>query len=123
MLVVMAAGAFTTCTERSWVVYISSDASRDVIARVDFPFGTRDALIRSSTEGELIALSQAQSPSVLTLLDPATCDVLASANLPAESVVAGFHDDPVSGQITLIVSAKDIQSGAPLPATEACSGQ
>lgn len=111
------------CQPRPWVVFASSDASVDVIVRVEYDGHRRDSLVGPGVERFVIVLPSPPATARVLLLDPTSCEVLAVDDLPAESAVAGFHDDRITGRFTLAADAKSVGTGPVLPEDHRCGSR
>lgn len=107
------------CVPRPWVVLAVNDSSVDVVIRIEWSGGYRDAVLDAATEGSPIALDRPQPPARVTLLDAETCAILGSTDLPAEAAVVYLRDGP-DGDLRIQAYAKDIRRGPVLPEEDRC---
>jgi hypothetical protein len=107
--ILVAASVVAGCWHFDWVVYAVNDASVDVIVRVEYKGGMRDIVLPAAMQGIVIVLPDARPPAVVSLLDPATCEVRASADLPTQAAVAYFNDGATRGTIELYVNPKNVE--------------
>lgn len=106
-----------------WVIFVSSDASFDVIVRVTYQGGQRDVLLMAREEIVVISLPNPRPPAKVSLLDPKTCAVIASGNLPAEAAFVSFADDAAPGQPEMEIRPRyEGFSGTLPPLDPRCTG-
>ena len=110
------------CWHFDWVVYAVNDASVDVIVRVEYKGGMREILLPAAMQDIVIVLPDPRPPAVVSLLDPATCEVRASADLPTQASVAYFNDGATRGTIELYVNRKNVE-GTEAAADTRCAGR
>ena len=111
------------CAEADWHVFVSSSYSKPVLIRISLDDASRAVLIEPQEEVDVIRLDWPSQPATVSVLDPATCAVIAEADLPRTSSIVTFGDpfDPTRfGR--LAVDAWSDPVGAIAPETGACSG-
>jgi hypothetical protein len=115
------------CHHRDWTVAVSNGASRDVIVRVTYAGGDRDVLVKIGQEPFVVWLHDPPRQPKASLLDPASCAVLASGDLPSPFALVSFGDDHVHGPIEMDISARDVgfPTDGPLlqPVDSRCAGR
>jgi hypothetical protein len=111
------------CAQRDWVVMAVSDASTDVVVRVEYAGGSRDTLVRAGEYNVVASLPEPRPPATITLLDPVSCRILAAGALPDQPTAVGFDDRSASGEMRLGISPKEVGPGStPDPPDTHCSG-
>jgi hypothetical protein len=114
------------CIPPDWTVYVSSSASTDVIVRITYDGGGRDVLVKAGQEEDVVSLPDPRPPARVSLLDPKTCAVLASSDLPTSFPIVAFDDDNGPGKFSLEVGSRDVgQAGdhAMPSADNRCAGR
>ena len=94
-----------------------------MIVRVDYAGGSREVFVSTATMETVIILPDPRPPATISLLDPATCEVLASGGLPAEQAIVTLADGATPGSFDLSVNLKTVGSGAVAPADARCAGR
>jgi hypothetical protein len=120
LVLLIASTAFMSsgCRHRDWVVFVSSDASADVIVRIAYAAGSRDVLVLARAEEVVLSLPDPRPPATIDLLDPQTCKVLASGDLPAEAAIVAFGDGQKPGQLSMEIAARPETFSGQLPSED-----
>jgi hypothetical protein len=114
------------CVPSDWTVAAVSNASVDVIVRVTYDGGSRDVFARANAVEIVVSLAGPRPPATVSVLDPNSCAVLASGDLPTAFPVVTFNDDATAGKIVLNVQSHDVgaMGGTALsPEDNRCSGR
>jgi hypothetical protein len=103
------------CAHQDWNVWVSSDASTDVIVRVTDAVATRDVFLKANQESVVTSVPDARLPATIELLDTETCKVLAAGDLPATGPTVAFGDGEAPGELTIEIAARPQPFSGQLP--------
>ena len=114
--------AVAGCSHFDWIVSVYNDTSVDVIVRVEYAGGSRDVLLSANGFEPVLWLPDPRTPATISLLDPTSCEVRASGNLPAEPAWVGIADGPTPGTFALSIQPHNEATLRQAPADARCSG-
>jgi hypothetical protein len=87
-LVVVFAAMTSGCGYPSWYVHVRSVGMEDVIVRVIYNGGHQDAFVPTGTDMDVIKIPGDPATATVLFLDPQTCAVIGTGDLPTESEAA-----------------------------------
>jgi hypothetical protein len=112
------------CSLREWDTRVVSPTAVSVILRIEYAGGSRDVFVPAGSEGFPIILAHPRPPAKVYALDPQTCLVLASDDMPNEPAAISIADGSGPGEITIDVYAKDVGgSTVIMPTDSRCVGR
>lgn len=108
---IAAAAALAAGCTRPYVAVGVSDASIDVIVRVEWSGGSQDLLLPGPGEGEVLSGQGSSAGVTVTLLDARTCAELATMALVGEPNWFNVADGSTPGSVTLQDGPKGLSPG------------
>jgi hypothetical protein len=114
------------CVHRDWTVAATNTGTADVIVRVTYAGGGRDVLIKTDTEPAwVVSLRNPPRDAKVSVLDPSSCAVLGSSDLPSPFALVALEYDQAPRHFFMDISARDIgfpATGVPLePVDSRCA--